>query len=384
MSDIPNGIPLPRANPRLVGHAHAEERLVGAWASGRLPHGWLISGPRGIGKATLAYRFARFLLAHGSPSAPADDGPSMFGDALPPAVPTSLAIDEGHPVFRRIAAGAHADLRVIERGPAPEDRNKEPDRQRIQTVIPVDAIRAAGHGMGLTAGEGGWRVIIVDGAEDMNPNAANALLKVLEEPPPRALLMLVTHAPGRLLPTIRSRCCQLRLAPLGSDSVSELLRTFRADLGEQERRALAGLADGSIGRALSLADSDGLSIKRDLIGLLSGLPDLDTMTAHKFADRFTRREADAAWRTAVDLTTRCVADLVASSARGTSPESRGYAPDEAACLIRLQGMASLDRWVEVWEKTSRLFAQADSASLDRKQVMLSALGTMESAARSGV
>lgn len=376
--------PAPAENPDLIGHPNAEKRLLDAWSSGRLPHGWLISGPRGIGKATLAYRFARFLLANGNPSEAADDGPSMFGDALPPAVPATLAVDPEHPVFRRVAAGAHADLRVVERGPVAEDRNKDPDKQRIQTVIPVDAVRAASHGMGLTAGEGGWRVIIVDGAEEMNPNAANALLKLLEEPPPRAVLLLVTHAPGRLLPTIRSRCCQLRMSPLKAEAVSELLAKHRPDLDDGERRILAGLSDGSIGRALALAESDGLSIKSELMGILSRLPDLDAGRAHRFAGRFGRREADAAWRTAVDLTTRCLADLVTAAARGESPENRGYAPDEAACLIRLQGLAGLDRWVEVWEKTSRLFAQADSANLDRKEVMLSALGTMESAARSGV
>jgi DNA polymerase-3 subunit delta' len=378
-------IPLPRKNPFLLGHEHAESRLLEAWKSGRLPHAWLIGGPKGIGKATLAYRFARFLLAHGNPAdAAADDGPSMFGDALPPLLPETLELAEDHPVFRRVAAGAHADLHAVERGPVPEDRNKEPEKQRMQTVIPVDAVRAAGQGMGLTAGEGGWRVVVVDGAEEMNVNAANALLKLLEEPPPRAVLLLVSHAPGRLLPTIRSRCCQLRLAPLSPATVNELLGRYRPDLAAPERASLAALADGSVGRALALAEGDGLAIKRDLVGLLADLPDLDMAAAHRFADRLARREADAAWRTAVDLTSRCLADMVAAGARGQSPESRGYSPEEAACLDRLRGLASLDRWVEVWEKTTRLFAQADGANLDRKQVMLSALGSMESAARSGV
>ncbi len=378
-------IPLPRQNPFLLGHERAEARLLEAWKSGRLPHAWLINGPRGIGKATLAYRFARFLLVHGNPAdAAVDEGPSMFGDALPPALPETLEVPADHPIARRISAGAHPDLHAIERGPVPEDRNKDPDKRRIQTVIPVDAVRAAGQGMALTAGDGGWRVVVVDGAEEMNVNAANALLKLLEEPPPRAVLLLVSHAPGRLLPTIRSRCCQLRMAPLAATTVIELLGRYRPDLGAAERVALAAIADGSVGRALALADGDGLSIKRDLVGLLSDLPNLDMAAAHRFADRLARREADAAWRTAVDLTSRCLADMVAAGARGESPESRGYSPEEAACLDRLRGLASLDRWVEVWEKTSRLFAQADGANLDRKQVMLSALGSMESAARSGV
>ncbi len=370
-------IPSPRETERLIGHEDAERRLLEAWSSGRLPHGWLITGPKGIGKATLAYRFARFLLVHGEAGGSADEGPSMFGDALPAAAPETLAVEASHPVFRRVASSGHADLQVLERGLAD-------DGKRMQTVIPVEKVRVAGHAMSLTAGEGGWRIVIVDGAEDMNVNAANALLKLLEEPPPRAMLLLVSHAPGRLLPTIRSRCCRLRLSPLEPAALSELLELYRPDLPTEERVVLASLADGSIGRALSLADSDGLAIRRNVVGLIAGVPSLDMAAASKFADRIARRDADAAWHTATDLATRCLADIVGSGARGTNLAARGYTDPEAAALRRLGEAASLDRWVEVWEKTSRLFAQTDSASLDRKQAMLSALGSIENTARSGV
>ena len=369
-------IPTPRETADLIGHDAAEHRLLRAWTSGRLPHGWLITGPKGIGKATLAYRFARFLFANegGAPNA---EEPGMFGDALPAAAPATLAVDPGHPVFRRVASGGHTDLKVLQRG-------MSEDGKRLQTIIPVDAVRAAGHSMTLTSGEGGWRIVIVDGAEDMNPNAANALLKLLEEPPPRAMILLVCHAPGRLLPTIRSRCCQLRLSPLPVDRLGELLKLYRPDLADAERSVLIGLADGSIGRALSLAESDGIAIQRDIVKLLSSLPALDLATAHKFADRIARRDADAAWRTATDLTTRNLAHIVGAHARGQGLEAHGYSSGDAQALSRLPSMASLDRWVEVWEKTSRLFAQADSANLDKKQVMLSALGSMETTARTGV
>ena len=196
--------------------------------------------------------------------------------------------------------------------------------------------------------------------------------------------MLVSHAPGRLLPTIRSRCCHLRLSALAPGTVTSLLRSYRPDLEDAECRTLAGLSDGSIGRALALADGDGLAIQRDLVRILASLPDLDHALAQKFADRFGRRDADAAWRTAVDLTTRSLADLVRFGARGADPAQQGYGPAATESLEKLQNLASLDRWAEVWEKTSRLFAQADSVNLDRKQVMLSALNTMETVARSGL
>ncbi|MGZ0246682.1 MAG: DNA polymerase III subunit delta', partial [Alphaproteobacteria bacterium] len=166
---------LPRENAELVGHDHAEREILDAWTAGRLHHAWLISGPKGIGKATLAYRFARFILAGGGGAAP-DQGTALFGAGEMPTAPASLAVDVEHAVFRRVAANGHGDLQVIERG-------MTDDGKRMQTVIPVEKIRGVGHTMSLTAGEGGWRIIIVDGAEEMNPNAANALLKVLEEPP---------------------------------------------------------------------------------------------------------------------------------------------------------------------------------------------------------
>ncbi len=368
----------PRENPHLTGHDQAERQFLDAWTAGRIHHGWLISGPKGIGKATLAYRFARFLLANGRPPDPEDAGPALFGDDdIPTTTPDTLDIDPDDPVFHRIAANGHADLQVIERG-------LSDDGKRMQTIIPVDKIRAVGHTMSLTAGEGGWRVIIVDGAEDMNPNAANALLKVLEEPPPRAILFLVTHAPGRLLPTIRSRCRQLKLSALELAAVDALLAQRLPELSEPERQTLVRLSDGSVGRALDLADSDGVALQQDLLHLMNSLPALDMNTAHKFADRVARRDADAAWRTAVDLAGRGLADIVATGTRQNGVEGRGYLPDEAACLSRLGALAPAHRWIEAWEKNNALFARADSANLDRKQVMLNALTTMENVARTGV
>ena len=368
----------PRENPHLTGHEDAERQFLDAWTAGRLHHGWLISGPKGIGKATLAYRFARFLLANGQPAAQEDTGPALFGDEeIPATTPDSLDIDPDSPVFHRIAANGHADLQVIERG-------LSDDGKRMQTIIPVDKVRAIGHTMSLTAGEGGWRVVIVDGAEDMNPNAANALLKVLEEPPPRAILFLVTHAPGRLLPTIRSRCRQLKLSALEPATVDALLAQRLPDLSDSERQTLVRLSDGSLGRALSLAESDGVALHRDLLQLMNSLPDLDMTTAHKFADRIARRDADAAWRTAVDLAGRGLADIVATGTRQNGVEGRGYLPEKAACLGRLGALAPAQRWIEAWEKNNALFARADSANLDRKQVMLNALTTMENVARTGV
>ena len=370
--------PEPRENPRLLGHEAAERHLLDAWAGGKLAHGWLITGPKGIGKMTLACRFARFLLAN--PDRAGDD--DLFA-AEPSPPPESLEVAEEHPVFRRIAANGHADLHVVERGFKGNDADTEPVNRKRQTVISVDDVRSACRSMALTSSEGGWRIVVVDGADEMNANAANALLKLLEEPPARSVLILVAHSGGRLPPTIASRCCQLRLRPLGPDTLSELMGVYRPQLDGEARRRLIGLADGSIGRALALADGEGLAVHDDLMALLAGLPDLDMPAAHRFTRRFGRAEADLAWQTATDLIVRCLNRMISAGARRTELPEMGFDAADAERLTRLLGMASLDCWLGVWEKTSDLFAQANSVHLDRRQVMLDVLGILQAAARSG-
>lgn len=362
----------PLATPSLVGHAEAERGLLDAWADGRLPHGWLISGPRGIGKMTLACRFARFVLANPEPAA---GGPSLFGDAAPER-PGSLAVAEDHPAFRLAAGGAHPDLRIL-------DRRTEKGRARANIL--VDAVREACRAMSLTAAGSGWRVVIVDDAETMSASACNALLKLLEEPPPRGLLLLVTHAPGLLPPTIRSRCRHARLSPLPAETVAAALKDVLPGPGEAERLEIARLSDGSLGRALALAEGDGPGIRRELAALFAGLPGLDVRAAHGFADRFARRDEDAdlAWQLATFLAARWLSTLARSEARGLEPSRFGYGGAEADAIVRLRRAGGLDRWLAAWDKMLRLRRDAAEVNLDRKQAMLEMLGAIASASRRG-
>src|SRR5262245_7230365 len=227
----------PRETRELVSHAEAEQTMLDAYRSGRMPHAWLIGGPSGIGKATLAYRMARFVLAHPDPSAKAVKAAK------------SLAVADNHPVAQRIAAQAHPDLLVLE-------RVVNEKTGKLFTVIRVEDVRQTVSFFGSTAGEGGWRVCIVDTADELqDPQGANALLKILEEPPRNALLLLVSHAPARLLPTIRSRCRRLMLRPLSEDDV--ILAAAQAlgrDSADSDLREAAALAEGSVGRALTLLE----------------------------------------------------------------------------------------------------------------------------------
>lgn len=352
-------VPAPRANPALAGHEAAEATLLAAFASNRLPHGFLVTGPHGIGKATLAFRFARFLLSQASER----------GGLLEPAAPMSLELSPQHPVFARVASGGHADLLTVERG-------IDPKRKRVRSEIVVEDARAIAAFLRLTPAEGGWRIVIVDTADEMNRNAANAVLKILEEPPERAILILVSDNPGRLLPTIRSRCRRLALRPLPAAAVSALIGAYRPDLSASDRADLVELSEGSIGRALEIAEHGGVALHRGLEGLLNTLPELDGAALHGFAEKVARWGNDDAFRMFADL---MPATLARAIVRAAEPSVTGS--EKGAPFAKLLARRGLDRWVEVWEKIGHLFALADAVNLDRKQVVLSAFFALEEAAR---
>jgi DNA polymerase III subunit delta' len=331
----------PRQTAVLFGHVAAERAFLGIYRSGRVPHAWLIGGEPGIGKATLAYRIARFVLAHPDPS-------------LVPAAASSLALDPDHRIARRIAAGAHPDLLVLE-------RTVSETTGKLRTVITVDQVRRLATFFGSTAGEGGWRVCVVDSADELKyPEGSNALLKMLEEPPPRSLFLLVSHAPGRLLPTITSRCRRLTLRPLGQgDVVRAAAVALGGESGVGEDPALlaaAAAARGSVARAVALAGGPMLALREKVAELLKSLPATDPRALHALGDQLDRD------RGLLEVFVDAIRDWLS-----------------ARLDTDIGDPGRLARTAELWERLNRSARDTEVYNLERKPLVFAVFGLLAEA-----
>lgn len=360
--DRVEGAPHPREATGLIGQGAAETAFLTAYRSGRLHSGWLLTGPRGVGKATLAYRIAAFLLAE----RPIAD--ELFGA---PPLPDSLDIAPGHPDAALIRSGAHPRLFVVRRGP-----NAKGDR--LADVIRADEVRKLKSFFHLSATDGGRRVVIIDAADEMNVSAANAVLKELEEPPARTTLLLVAHQPSRLLPTIRSRCRELRLSTLGAEALAEVLEGIGQQTDAPE--ALAVLAGGSAGAALALMGHDGLRLYADLVALFSDLPQMERPKALRLADACAGRGAEARFALTLDLIDTFLARAARAGLTG-EPHSQG-APGEARLLTRLAPHDRAARaWADLQQEVSARARRGRAVNLDPAALILDILFRIEETAR---
>ncbi len=333
--------PHPRETFKLVGHAEAERALLDALKSNRLPHAYIIGGEPGIGKATLAWRLARFVLAHPDPAAA--------------RAAQDLAVEPDHVVARKIAALSHGNIFLLRR-----EWNEK--TRRHFSEIRVDDVRQATQMFQRSAGGEGYRICIVDSADDLNRSAANALLKLVEEPPPRSLFLIVAHRPGLVLPTLRSRCRTLLLRPL---SVSEIVTVIEGvgepwtDLEPGALRNAAERAQGSVSAALRLLMDDGLERDRQISRLLDNLPALDWRAVHALADQAAGRDNEAEFD-------RLMASIIAwIDTRLHSEAARGAG--------RLAPLA------EVWEKAAEAAREAEVMNLDKRPLILSIFADLAAA-----
>jgi DNA polymerase III subunit delta' len=336
------GAPHPREQAAFFGHREAETGFLEAIASGRLHHAWLIGGPDGIGKATLAYRVARFLFAHGG--------------VVPPGT-RDLAVAPNHPAARQVAALSHPDLAIVRRG-------LRKDGKGYSAEIGVDHVRRALDLFTSTAGKGGYRVCVVDAADDLNASSGNALLKVIEEPPPRSIFLVVSHSPQRLLPTIRSRCRRLQLRPLAEPEVRAVIGSLGPSFAELDEAALSravALAEGSARRAIEMLDADKTAIVADTSALLNALPRLDMKRVVQLAEKIAPRGGEGEIQLALHTAMAWVSSSLEANAGA--------------------GAARLAPLVEVCEKTARAAREAEEYNLDRRPVVISFFGDLADAIR---
>ncbi len=343
-SDAQTGAAHPRYNSAFIGHAAAERELLTAYQSGRLPHAWIIGGEKGIGKATLAWRFAKFLLAN----------PDFTKNAVQHA--TSLGVADDHQSVQRVRAMGHGDVQVLRR-----EWNEK--TKKHFTVIRAEDARKAIHMFQRSASEGGYRIVILDCAEDLNIESANSLLKLIEEPPERSLFLIVSHQPNRILPTIRSRCRMLLLHPLTPEQVVQALRSGESahDTGAHDSGALetaSRLAHGSVSRALKLLGGKSLDVSNRLDALLRQLPRVDWRDVHTLADSVTSRSNDEEYETLKDM----LLDWLHAQVHSPQP------------------VPALAAFAESWESITALIRQSEAYNLDRRALVLAAISHLAKAA----
>ena len=354
-ADRVEGFPHPRATPNLFGHEPAERALAEALASGRMHHAWLLAGPPGIGKATLAYRFARAALAEPSERSPSD-----------------LTVPEGSRAAHQVRALSHPGLLVIRR--PWDDKGK-----RFASSIPVDEVRKLRAFLNHSAAQSAWRVVIVDDANELNVNAANALLKSLEEPPARTVFLLVAPAPGRLLPTIRSRCRVLALQPLAGEplraAANQAIAAADVDAPAQsDWPKLERLAEGSVGRLLGLWHAGGLDLYERIARLTAGLPRIDWRAAHALSDELQPAAAQPRFELFFELLSTELARLIRAQAAGEG------GTEEQELARRLIGEERLASFAGLWERIGRSKAETLALNLDRKALVLETIGALAAAA----
>jgi DNA polymerase III subunit delta' len=349
------GAPHPRETRQLYGHAAAEAGFLHAFTTGRLHHAWMITGPKGVGKATLAWRLARFVLA-----TPDDDG-GMFAAPLP----TSLDIPDTDPVARRLLQLAEPRLFLLRR--APNDK-----ATALSQVISVDEVRRMKSFFALSAADGGRRVAIIDSLDEMNTAAANALLKLLEEPPARVTLLLIAHQPARLLPTIRSRCRELRLGPLGPEDLAAALTAAGGTVTPDQAQPLAQLSAGSVGEAFRLTNLDGLRLYAALIRLFATLPGLDRPQALALADLAAAKGAAETFDLLVTLTDLFLSRLARTGTLGQAPPEA--APNEAPLLVRLSPSPIAARgWANLAQSLAARARRGKAVNLDPAALLMDML-----------
>lgn len=337
-----SSVPHPRDTSELIAHEAAEKLFLQSYASGRLPHAWLLTGPKGIGKATFTYRIARFLLADSPPA-------------------ETLDVDWQIPAVRRVQSCSHADLLVL------EDAGSD---------IGVDEARQIHEFLAKTSAEGKWRVVIIDSIDALNRNAANALLKILEEPPVNTIILLVSHNPGSLLPTIRSRCRQLKFKPLEGQMFSRITRQYAPESDENSLAAYRRLSSGSPGVAIFLLEQEAVALYHAFLSLFAGgklAPEWHK--AHALAEQLAIKQDTARFQT-VHYVLQYLFRQIIDRLNGTD-SSAEIIEGEKAVIARIASFRSIPEWLSLWEEVNSLSQDVKRIYLDRRQVLINIITAIQ-------
>ena len=349
----------PSSSDLCLGHDEIEQKLLHLSESGKLPHAMIFSGPEGIGKATFAYRFIRFLLSN--PPVDNTEGDSLFGDDLPPPTKAdNMSVNRDSDVFAKVASGGHPDFRVIE-------RRTDEKSGKLKTTLDLEEIKDIPSFLRLTPAEGGWRIVLIDDAETMNRFAQNAILKILEEPPERSILILITRSVGALIPTIRSRSRVFHFAPLSSEYMDDLIGRIQPNLPEQDKKLLMTLSGGQIGLAERYFDSGGLESLSQLLQTLENWPDFNWEEIYKLSDQLGQKGQDGRYECFRDSFLSILRRLIKSKAGHLDQPEMGF---ETSSLNTIYGGFDLQGLINLHDTIEHHFAEADKTYLDRRQTVL--------------
>ncbi len=358
------GLQPPRLMSDCLGHEAVEKNLLELAESGRMPHALIFAGPQGIGKATMAFRLARYLLKKGREDESAGGG--LFGETLPKTVPENFHVAPDDPVFRQVASGGHPGLITVER--LYDEKN-----DRLKATVEVDEARRITPFMRMTASQDSWRIVIVDDADTMNRNAQNAILKILEEPPANAILILVAHRIGAMLPTIRSRCRVIDFTTPDRKNFASIVGRDHGNLPEREMNLLYDISCGSIGQAVRLCNEGALETIEKVMALLHGWPRWQWSRIHMLAETMGRKGGEDGLRSFQDVFLWIVNSLLRAKARGEA--LKGPLANEAA--QKLLSHYTLNEWTEIAGHLAEHFDTVTTASLDRRHAVLGAFSVFE-------
>lgn len=341
--------PSPRENNFYASNQKTEDYFLDLISKNVVPHAFIFSGIKGVGKATFAYRLARYLLKYGKTQ---ESGPSLFGDDAPIELPSSMDMEPDDAVFRRVASGGHPDLISL----SLLEGKKSLDVAQIRKVEPFLRKKASE--------DGGWRIVIVDDADTMNNSSQNALLKILEEPPSQALIILISHNSGSFLPTIHSRCRTISIKPPEFETFADLLRKQDSHISLSDLKTLYEYSSGSIGKSLQFLDFGGLELLQEIIDILQTFPQADFEKVHLFSERFSRNTKDEAWANFCDLFIWIFETLAISKAKGAE------LPDSLSALKLLNSLSPLEEQIEMCQMLQEKISRTNVSNLDKRQCCL--------------